>query len=66
MPYLDANHREQMEAATCREQRTADFLAAHPEYRNPVPPSQWPALLDGLPGPIAQAFSPLIVKGDGK
>lgn len=61
MAYLDANHLDQIERETCRQQKRADFLASHPEYRNPVPTDQWPALLDGLPDPIARAFAPLVV-----
>lgn len=61
MAYLDANHMSQIEAETCRRQKRADFHASHPDYRNPVPTDQWPALLAGLPDPIARAFAPLIV-----
>lgn len=61
MAYLDANHLDQIERETCRQQKRADFIASHPEFKNPVPTDQWPALLDGLPGPIAQAFAPLVI-----
>lgn len=59
-------HAEQVEAEMVKRQRAADFHRHHPEFRDGPPPSQWPALLQGLPGPIAQAFSPLIVKGADK
>lgn len=54
-------HAIQVEDELTRRQRAADFDSHHPEYRNGPPPRQWPALLNGLPGPIAQAFAPLIV-----
>lgn len=59
-------HAEQVESELVKRQRSADFDRAHPEYRNGPPPSQWPALLQGLPDPIAAAFAPLIVKGADK
>lgn len=59
-------HDEQVEAELTRRQRSAEFHRHHPEYRNGPPPSQWPALLQGLPDPIAAAFAPLIVKGADK
>lgn len=54
-------HAEQVEDELTRRQRAADFERHHPEYRNGPPPRQWPALLAGLPDPIAAAFAPLIV-----
>ena len=53
MAYLDANHMAQLERDTCRQQKRADFYAAHPEYRTPVPTDQWPALQDSAPAPVA-------------
>lgn len=55
-------HAEHVEAELVKRQRAADFHRHHPEYRDGPPPSQWPALLQGLPDPIAAAFAPLIVK----
>lgn len=59
-------HAEQVEAELVKRQRAADFHRAHPEFRNGPPPSQWPALLQGLPDPLAQAFAPLIAKEPAK
>lgn len=54
-------HAAQVEDELARRQRAVDFERHHPEYRNGPPPSQWPAMLAGLPQPLAQAFAPLIV-----